>query len=243
MIPVTSDGALETAAAATLPANATPAAVIENACNAVASATGAMVFVATQNGAMFAIDSATGAIVNSVQLDPASLVWISSDTATNQLVFNNGKTLGIIPAPDTPMISGVTAKDDRMVIEGANFLSGATVSVNGKVVPVKAGGNSGREIVPEQSSFQSGRQFPWWSLILTSWPPIASPSRLAAKDGAASSAYCASQYPSALRAGLRASMKRSIAKFDREDLTCSINVYRRPCDAWHISGCSSSPLF
>jgi hypothetical protein len=159
LIPVSADGSLTKAAQASLPKNKTNPAVIENTCNAVASATGTMVFVAASNGVMFTVDATTGAVINSVSLDPTQLVWISLDEATNQLVFNDGKTLGIIAAPDQPTVSSVTVKDGQMSIKGNNFLSGATVTINGKNAPIAPGGISGHEIIIDHNhSLNRGRQ-------------------------------------------------------------------------------------
>ncbi|HEY6328829.1 MAG TPA: hypothetical protein VI756_05795 [Blastocatellia bacterium] len=171
--PVASSGRLMKAVQTELPLDSNGTDLIAGSTNAIASSTGAMVFVATLDGTMFTLDAKTGAVINSIALDPSNLDWISLDSATNQLVFNNGTVLGVIPAPDQPSISAVTVADHRLTIEGFNFLSGGTVTLNGQIVAARPGSRPGREIVidGEKAVFARGQPL---SVVVTNPDKLAS---------------------------------------------------------------------
>ncbi|MGH9765485.1 MAG: hypothetical protein ACREAC_32015, partial [Blastocatellia bacterium] len=66
-----------------------------------------------------------------------------------------------IAAQDHPLISSVNVGDSDTVIEGANFLRGATVTVNGKEISVSPGESPGSELVIKKGKkfFTGGSQF------------------------------------------------------------------------------------
>ncbi|MGH9822851.1 MAG: hypothetical protein ACREDR_06330, partial [Blastocatellia bacterium] len=157
IIPVASSGRLQSSLMVSLPA----ADLIVDSNNAVASKSGAIVFLPTGAGTMVSIDAETGTIVNSTQLDPQRLRWIELNPETNQIFYSNGVILGAIAAPDHPLISSVNVGDSDTVIEGANFLRGATVTVNGKEISVSPGESPGSELVIKKGKkfFTGGSQF------------------------------------------------------------------------------------
>ncbi|MGH9759661.1 MAG: hypothetical protein ACREAC_02335, partial [Blastocatellia bacterium] len=162
IVPVSPNGRLRSPLTVSLPA----ADLIVASNNAIASKSGAMLFLATGAGTMFSLDAETGTIVNTTQLDPERLRWIELNPATNQIFFSNAAALGAIPAPDHPLSSSVNVGDSTTVIQGASFLNGAAVSVNGKPVAASAGESPGAQIVIKKgkSFFAGGGQF---SIIVT----------------------------------------------------------------------------
>ncbi|HYL99872.1 MAG TPA: hypothetical protein VEZ90_13030 [Blastocatellia bacterium] len=153
IIPLGASGRLQSSLTVSLPA----ADLIVASNNAIASKSGAIVFLATGAGALVSIDAENGTMVNSTQLDAERLRWIELNPETNQIFYSNGVILGAIPAPDHAVISSVNVGDSSTVIQGANFLKGATVTVNGKEISASPGESPGSEItIKKGKKFFSG---------------------------------------------------------------------------------------
>jgi hypothetical protein len=150
------------------PSHASATNAFKNGDNATPSKSGAMCFLAVWSGSMFTIDTETGAVVNQTNLAPSPLKYLTLDTATDQMVFNAGSTLEIMDVPDRPIISGVAVKGKQTTISGANFLSGATVTISGINTALVNSSQPvpGREIIVGlgKADFPKGRQF---NLVVT----------------------------------------------------------------------------
>jgi hypothetical protein len=134
---ISSNGTIGRSSRTILPPSHTSATnTFKNGDNAIPSKSGAMCFLAVWSGNMFTVDAETGDVVNQMNLAQSPLEYLILDSATDQIVFNAGSSLEIIDAPDHPTISVVAVERSQTTITGANFLSGATVTINGVSVPL-----------------------------------------------------------------------------------------------------------
>jgi hypothetical protein len=150
LLSISANGALVRSSRTVLPPGSTSAPnVFRLGDNATASRSGAMCFLAAWSGNMFTADAETGDVLNQMSLAPSPLQYLALDSATDQIVFGAGTSMGIFEAPDHPTISSVDVKDSQTTIEGASFLSGATVTINGVSAPIVGTSPThfGREII------------------------------------------------------------------------------------------------
>jgi hypothetical protein len=78
---------------------------------------------------VFGLDTQTGDLVNKVAMDMASN-FIALIGGTNKMVVAGAKLL-ITDAPLRPVILDVAVGKKKTVVSGANFLRGASLTING----------------------------------------------------------------------------------------------------------------
>ncbi|HXG67778.1 MAG TPA: hypothetical protein VNO70_21940 [Blastocatellia bacterium] len=127
--------------------------LIGGANRVVLSPTGAIGFIPTSRGRLFSFDTLTGEIVNDQSLNTDKVLYVKIIVPTGQLLFNDGR-LVFVDIETKPVITGVAVRKKRTVIKGANFLSGARVTVNGEDMGVveRSPENPGREMILNRGS-------------------------------------------------------------------------------------------
>ena len=136
--------------------------------NAAVSASGALGFVSASTDRVFAFDALSGDIVNELRLPPSQQNFIQVLDPPGLVVSSNGDAIILTPIPVNPTIKGIVVKKKQTIIEGANFLSGARVSIDGSTVdPAERNPeNPGHEILLPvgKARFTKGREF---SIVVT----------------------------------------------------------------------------
>ncbi len=132
--------------------------------NSAISASGALGFVSAGSDRAFAFDTLTGDIVNELRLPPNPENFIQVLDPPGLLVSSNGTNEIILtPLSVKPEITGIVVTKHLMTIQGANFLSGERVSIDGKDVDSAQRNpeNPGHEIVLPlgKAHFPKGREF------------------------------------------------------------------------------------
>lgn len=134
--------------------------------NAAISASGALGFVSADTDRVFAFDTLTGDIVNELRLSPnlQNLQnFIQVLDPPGLVVSSNGNAIVLTPLSVKPVITGMLVTKKQTIIQGANFLSGARVSIDGvDVVSAQRNPeNPGHEIILPvgKSHFSKGQEF------------------------------------------------------------------------------------
>jgi len=167
IITIATDGVLLQAANVELPEHS-PGARGPNAItgfnNIEISASGALGFVSSHNGRLFAFDTLTGEIVNDEPMDFNGLRYIQLLKSHNLLIADNARNKLVITDVSTgPVITSVLVKGNRTIIKGKNFLAGARVQINGEDLGIanRALSKPGRRItIPRgENDFPQGQEF------------------------------------------------------------------------------------
>lgn len=129
------------------------------------SATGALGVLSTENGRVFAFDTASGEIVNDLAVKPnGGLSSIQLLDPPGVIVFRTrGNKLAFVEVSTKPIIDAIEVLSDRTIIKGANFLSGARVQIDGVELNVTRRNpeDPGREITIKRAKrdFPRGQEF------------------------------------------------------------------------------------
>lgn len=116
--------------------------------NAAFSKTSAIAFLATMTKRLVAIDTLTGEVVSDQDVGSVFFIYRIGDTDT--FVTTNGTNVLTLLDLDTgPSIRNITTSKHKLAIEGANFLFGAHVQLNGEDLGVaeRDASDPGRRIV------------------------------------------------------------------------------------------------
>jgi hypothetical protein len=134
--------------------------------NAANSASGALGFVSADTDRVFAFDTLTGDIVNELRLSPNlqnPQNFIQVLDPPGLVVSSNGNAIVLTPLSVKPEITGMLATKKQTIIHGANFLSGARVSIDGADLGSvqRNPENPGHEIILTigKSRFSVGQEF------------------------------------------------------------------------------------
>lgn len=130
------DGSLIETAAPRVPKQSPDSAepnIVGSLSNIGISATGALGFMSTENGCVFAFDAAFGEIVNDLAVKPdGGLSSIQLLDPPGVIVFaKGGDKLVFVDASTGPKIETIEVLGARTIIKGSNFLSGAHVQIDG----------------------------------------------------------------------------------------------------------------
>ena len=129
------------------------------------SATGALGFLSTENGRVFAFDATSGEIVNDLELKPSGgLSSIHLLDPPGVIVFGRGRDKLMFADVSTgPIIDAIEVLSTRTIIKGSNFLSGARVQIDGVELNVarRNPDDPGREIIIKRGKrdFPRGQDF------------------------------------------------------------------------------------
>jgi hypothetical protein len=130
--------------------------------NAAFSRTSAIAFLATMTKRLVAIDTLTGEVVSDQEVGDVFFIYRIGDTDTF-LTTNGTNVLTLLELDTGPSSRGVIIKKHKVIVEGANFLSGVRVEINGVDLGVvnRNPENPGREIILDKGKrdFPAGQPF------------------------------------------------------------------------------------
>ncbi|HLG15036.1 MAG TPA: hypothetical protein VJH03_11120 [Blastocatellia bacterium] len=166
VISVEGDGSMSRAAEVKIPKRS-PGASRKNFMsgnnNIAVSSSGALGFVSSARGRLFAFDTATGDIVNDELVDPDRMFYIQLLEPLGKMVFSNGAKLILVDTITGPLVADVEIDKKRTIVKGANFLSGARIELNGTDLGLanRNPDNPGHEVILDRGKkdFPIGEEF------------------------------------------------------------------------------------
>lgn len=128
------------------------------------TAGGALALLPTANGRLFMFDTATGEVVNDVEVNSnGGLVTTKLLESSNSILFSTDKSIFVFDVELGPIVNSVEVKERRTIIRGANFLSGVRVEIDGRNIEgiSRDSDAPGREIIIERGKddFPVGQEF------------------------------------------------------------------------------------